>query len=167
MTQVEAKALIRALIVGLPSVRFPAESVEFYERAIADLDVAIAQQAVEELIQTWTHARVPPVGEIRQAAGRLSTQRAGMLPIQTVPRHASMPTAAEWAPTLTRLLEADSRHRKMERYWRKRWALREPVELPCPFLEIARRGARGENVQLRIEDLLGASSPRAHRGGAR
>jgi hypothetical protein len=159
LTADEAKALIRALIVGLPFVRFPTESIEYYERAIADLDVALAQKSVEDIIQTWTLARVPPVGEIRAGVSRLSAQAIGVPRIQDVPRHPSMPSADDWRRVLPEMLEREKRHRNIVNVERRRRRLA-PLTAkqfdPCPFLELAGRGADGKVVNAEaMSRLLG------------
>lgn len=162
MTPDTATALVKMLSLGFPGARFGADHAHVYEGAIADLEGPETQAAIETLIKNSPH--FPKAAEIR---AEVMSQRRERTRLADASAHRGRPsgarddggpTASQWAAVLPGMLERDARHRKlMAQERRLRGLAPREVEL-CPFLEMARRGARGENVLPQVKALLAASS---------
>lgn len=71
MTKTEVMKLVAVLCANFPSAKFTAETSSVYEHMLADLDAAVGNAAVEQLIASsrW----LPTVAEIRERALSLQT----------------------------------------------------------------------------------------------
>jgi hypothetical protein len=160
----EAKALVSMLALAFPAARFSAENADIYARGISNLDAKETQGAVETLIRSAV--RMPSVAEIQAEVASARRERVRLEEsahagaVSRRPSTFQMPTQAEWAPVLSRMLEADARQRRMVAAWRKQHGLRPLPEEPCPLLDLAKRGAAGKLRELRLEWLLPQSEGR-------
>lgn len=156
----EAKALISMLEGGYPKERFSARNAQVYEGAIADLDARDTQAAIEAFIKNVP--RIPEVVEIRKEVARVGAERLRELSSFAqpgAPRRSGFgePTAEEWAKVLPGMIDREARFRGMVDRFRRERGLRARQHDPCPFLEMAKRGARGEHVLVKLSDLVGSS----------
>lgn len=158
MTGAEAKALVSMLALAFPDSRFSAENADMYARGISNLEPAEAQTAVEVLIRSAV--RMPRIAEIQTEVGRARAERSRLaesshaLSVQRRPSMLQLPSPSEWGAVLTRMLEADARHRAMVKAFRKSKGWRAAPEEGCPLLELAKRGASGKLRELKLEWLL-------------
>lgn len=155
MTHNEASALVAILAAAFPNSRFTAENATVYERAIADLAAEETKVAVDELIHS--SERLPSVAAIRAEVmrqRRLEAEReisaSHLLP---APR-SGMPTPQEWGVTLARMLEEAAQYEARAKEWFAAKGKPYPGDPGRPFLELARAGARGEDVTEAAKALL-------------
>jgi hypothetical protein len=159
MTSGEAKALISMLALAFPAARFSADNAQIYERAIADLESGETQNAVEGLIKTA--ARMPTIAELRAEVmtGRRELVRLAGIPSGTVTVRSTGredgPSASEWGAVLSKLLERSARFRAMAEPWYRERGRHCPPDPMAPYIELARRGARGEDVLKVAAKVLG------------
>lgn len=150
MNQQEAQTLVSFLVHGFPGARFTTENAEVYESAIIDLDPREAQAAVESIIRGA--GRFPYPNAIRDEVNRARAERTRLEESARArrairgPIGLQSPSAGQWGAVLPAMLEADARHRRMMRAWRKRKGLDPREEDACPFLAMAERGAKGDDV---------------------
>jgi hypothetical protein len=158
MTPAEAKALISMLALAFPGSRFSVENADMYARGIANLEPKETQTAIEGLIRSAV--RMPAIAEIQAEVHRARAERTRLqdsshaLAVQRRPSMLQLPTPGEWGSVLTRMLEADARHRAMVKAFRKSKGWKPAPEEQCPLLELAKRGAAGKLRELKLEWLL-------------
>jgi hypothetical protein len=159
MTEREAAALVAILVNAFPNVRFTRENADLYEKNLVDLDARIAHEAVEELIRTSVF--LPQIAAIRSEVVRIRRTRAtGMHERETDPRRllgaSAAPTAAQWGAKLSEMLESAAKYRRMAETWCAKLRIKAPADPGAEYLEIARAGAKGEDVRNRVlKDVLG------------
>jgi hypothetical protein len=151
MTKAEAASLIASLVTAFPSARFATENAEMYESGISDLDAKETQAAIGELIHSSRY--LPTIAEIRgevmrarREAVRLSEGTSKIL-TGAAAGGTIGPRPGSWAPVLTRMLEASSRHRAMAKAWYERHGKPVPRDPDAEFVELCQSGASGEDIR--------------------
>jgi hypothetical protein len=150
MTHAEAAALMSILGLGFPRDRFGPENSAVYERAIGDLEAVDVQAAVEDLVRT-AH-RIPAIAELRAESARQRTKRVeresqAREPVPAPRQITSEPEAQRWQKTLEGMIDQSVRYKRMAEKWYREKGKAQPVADPGQaFIDIARAGARGEDV---------------------
>jgi hypothetical protein len=157
LNKLEAAALVTMLVNAYPTVRFTGENAELYERGIMDLGAREAQGAIEELVRSSRF--LPSVAEIRGEVIRVRRAAATLKYESDISpkrllgdgqgdRIAPPPDA--WAGPLSRMLEAEARHRAMAAKWNAERGRKPPDDPGAEFTKIASEAASGADVRARV-----------------
>lgn len=158
MTPKEAAILTDRLAVAFPSATFTDKNADAYARALLNFDATETQSAIDELIATSKF--LPSVAEIRAEVTRAKTARVireeSARALRAGDGSGSLgPYPHGWADPLGRMLDADTRHDTMARKWYASKGKPYPGDPGAKFTEIAKAGARGEDVSWRMGEVVG------------
>jgi hypothetical protein len=157
VTPKESAVLVDRLAVAFPNSPFAERNSEAYERALLGLDATETQSAIDELIATSKF--LPSVAEIRAEVTRAKTARVvreeSARALRAGDGSGSLgPYPRGWADPLGRMLDADTRHDTMAREWYASKGKPYPGDPGAKFTEIAKAGARGEDVGDRMREVV-------------
>lgn len=153
MTKAEAAALVAMLAAAFPSAKFGPENAAAYETGIMDLGATETHEAIGELIHSAQF--LPAIAAIRQEVmkvRRTARELLGPKPL-SLPDLAG-PSPQQWGVKLGEMLEEQARWRRMtERFCRER-GLPMPKDPGQEFIDMAQRGARGEDVRASLKRAI-------------